>query len=69
MVTVPVSKPATIPVADTDPVVGLLLLQVPPDVASSTAAVAPRHTLLAPDIAAGAGFTDATIDVAQLPMV
>lgn len=59
MVAVPVAIPLTVPVVLTEAIAALLLLQVPPAVASASVIVAPVQTEVAPVIAAtaGNGFT------------
>ena len=49
--------PVTMPLVPTDAVAGLLLLQVPPAVASLSDVVSPGHTLRFPRIAPGNGLT------------
>ena len=51
MVVVPATRPDTLPELSTVPDVGLLLLQVPPVVASVSAVVKPWHTFRLPVIA------------------
>jgi hypothetical protein len=68
MTVVPVVTPLTMP--DDEPTVAtvvLLLIQVPPAVASVTVIVEPAHTLVGPLIAAGAGLTVTTAVARQLP--
>ena len=63
MVLVPAETPLTTPpdvIVETDVA---LLLQLPPDVASVNVAVEFSHTTAAPAIAAGNGFTKATVVV------
>lgn len=58
MVGTPMARPATIPVVEpTDPRAGLLLLHVPPLVASDNVVVKPTHTNGEPEIPAGVGLT------------
>jgi hypothetical protein len=59
MVGVPTAIPPTTPELLTDPWVGLLLVQVPPAVASARAVVDPIQTLKVPVIGetVGSGFT------------
>ena len=57
MFRVPLAIPATTPVVFTVPSAVLLLLQVPPVVASVSVVVDPAHTLLVPAIAAGVALT------------
>jgi hypothetical protein len=67
IVAVPNARPLVIPLAD--PIVAilvLLLLQVPPVVASVSVLVYPRHTFRLPAIAAGVVFTVTTTTVAHL---
>ena len=67
MVTVPADTPVTTPVPEpTVALLVLLLLQVPPVVASVNAVVKPAHTLVVPVIEAGNGFT-VTVIVGVLP--
>lgn len=66
MLSVPAATPVTIP--DDEPTVanvGLLLIQLPPDVASVSVVFRPTHTLVAPPIAAGKGFTVTGADLLQ----
>ena len=60
MVTAPVPTPVTV-----DPLMdamdGLLLVQVPPETVLLNVVDEPRHTLVAPVIAAGTGFTVTTM--------
>lgn len=54
----PALTPVTTPEpAPTDPVVGTLLVHVPPDDASLNVVVKPTHTFVTPVIAAGSGLT------------
>ena len=58
MVTTPEVTPVTIP--DVEPMVAtpvLLLVHVPPEVASVNVVVKPTHTFVVPPIAAGFGLT------------
>ena len=68
-VTVAVYVPAgavTTPVADTDPISGALLVQVPPVGFDTNVVVAPpAQTVLVPEIAEGTAFTVAVIDVRE----
>lgn len=57
MFRVPLAIPATTPAVFTVPSAVLLLLQVPPVVASVSVVVDPAHTLLVPAIAAGVALT------------
>src|SRR6202008_1408822 len=57
IVVLPVATPETVPEVPMLATSGLLLLHVPPDVASVNVVVRPRQTLFAPPIAAGFGFT------------
>ena len=58
IVTVPVVNPFTIPLAEpTLALNGMLLVHVPPVIASLRVVVAPRHTPGFPVIAGGKGFT------------
>ena len=61
----PIVTPVTIPV--TEPIVALplLLVQVPPAVASVNAVVKPKHTVKVPDMAEGKGFTVTTAVMIQ----
>ena len=52
--------PVTTPVVDIVPIVPVLLLDVPPPVASVKEVVNPVHTLSDPSIAVGNGFTVTT---------
>jgi hypothetical protein len=68
MFVVPAVTPETIPdIAPTVATDVVPLLHTPPEVASDKLVVAPEHTLLAPEIAAGNGFT-VTIVVAVQPL-
>lgn len=68
MVSVPASTPVTTPVAGIMVAVAvLLLLQVPPALASLSVTDAPSHTPVAPVIVAGSGFT-VTLAVAVQPV-
>ena len=49
--------------------VALLLLQVPPTVASVSVMVEPLHTTVGPAIATGDGFTATTVVALQPPTV
>jgi hypothetical protein len=62
VVDIPVTMPVDIP---TEATAGLLLLQVPPMVASSSVVVRPEHTARVPLIAAGSGSTVTTAVVIQ----
>lgn len=53
----PADTPVTIPVADTDPVSGALLVHVPPGVTSDSVIVLPTHTEAGPLIADGPALT------------
>ena len=64
--TLPVTTPVDAPTVAT---VVLLLLHVPPPVASESVVVRPEHTVLVPFITKGSGFTVATAFAAQMPMV
>ena len=66
MVAVPADTPFTIPVVPIVATAVLLLLQVPPAVASVKGMVWPWHTPVGPAIATGDGFT-AIITVALQP--
>jgi hypothetical protein len=69
MVTVPADTPVTIPVEDpTVATEALLLLHVPPVVASLSDIVRPAPTVLPPLIAAGAGLMVTTRVEEQLPI-
>jgi hypothetical protein len=58
MVAVPIDMPVTIPVANpTSATEGLLLLQVPPPVASLKVMLPPRHTVALPVTGEGNGST------------
>ena len=58
MVAVPATTPVTTPVeVFTEAIAALLLLQLPPPVASVSAVVRPSHTVPVPVIAAGNGLT------------
>ena len=57
IVTTPADTPVTIPVAPTVAIAPLLLLHVPPVVASLSGSVKPTVTVLPPDIGEGEGFT------------
>lgn len=66
MVAVPADEPAvTTPLASTLATDGLLLLQVPPEVASLNELVPPAHTLSVPVIAAGAELIVSVWEVRQ----
>ena len=66
MVAVPADTPVTIPVpAPTEAIEVLLLLHVPPLVASLSEVVSPTQTLLTPVIADGVGLTVSIIVVVQ----
>jgi hypothetical protein len=66
MIQVPAETPVTRPVASTVAIAVLLLLQVPPIVASFKLLVAPTQALGVPVMAAGAVLTDTTVD-ARVP--
>ena len=67
MVAVPLDTPVTTPVDEpTRATVPSLVLHVPPGVASVSAVVAPTHTLVTPEIAAGSGCT-VTVTLAVQP--
>jgi hypothetical protein len=53
----PVAMPVNIPPVLIVPFAGILLLQVPPDVASVSVMLLPTHTIGVPPITAGNGFT------------
>ena len=58
MVTIPEVTPVTVP--EVEPMVAtpvLLLVQLPPEVASVNVVVKPTHTFVVPPIAAGFGLT------------
>ena len=57
MVMLPAATPVTTPVPEIVALEGLLLLHVPPEVASASVVVKPSHTLAVPVIAAGNGLT------------
>ena len=62
MAAVPAATPVTTPVDElTVATAVLLLLHVPPVVASVNVAVFPTHALMVPPIAAGLAFTDAIL--------
>jgi len=65
MVGTPIALPVTTPPELTGARLGLLLLQLPPPVASDKVTVEPRHTKLGPVIAAGEGFTVMPVVVIQ----
>src|ERR1700752_3196741 len=66
MTVVPATNPVTIPVAEpTLPAVGLLLLHVPPVVASVRVVLPPTHTLAVPLITPGNAFTVTTVVILQ----
>ena len=62
----PVTRPVVLP---TLALPGLLLLQVPPVVASVSWVVKPLHTAVLPVIASGSALTVTTTDDAQPPAV
>ena len=69
IVAVPSATPVTFPVvAFTDAIDALLLLHVPPAVASLSKIVWPTHTVAEPDIDAGNAFT-VMLAVAIQPVV
>lgn len=61
----PVAIPVTIPKPETVATAVLLLLHIPPAVASLRAIVAPAHTVVGPVIADGKGFTVTTVVMLQ----
>jgi hypothetical protein len=64
MIVEPNATPVTTPVEDpTVAIAVLLLLQVPPEIASLRAVVRPEHTTVLPVIAAGREFTDTLVVV------
>ena len=63
---IPAETPATIPVVDTEPINGLLAVQVPPGVASVSEMVLPAQTVFGPTIAAGPEFTVTGLVTVQL---
>jgi hypothetical protein len=65
------APPVTTPVVNpTEAIVGLLLSQVPPVVASVKCVVSPEHTFKVPVIAAGAGFTvTIAVELQPVPIV
>jgi len=68
IVTLPETRPLTMPLDD--PIVatdGLLLVHVPPVLPSVKVTDEPAQTLLKPDIAAGAGLTVTTVSAVQPP--
>lgn len=68
MVATPADTPVTIPVdAETDATDALLLDHTPPAVASVSNVDEPAHTVLLPDIGAGAVITVTTFVTEQLP--
>ena len=70
IVVVPTVPPFTIPVADPIVALVLLLVHVPPPVASLNVVVSPKHTLRSPSIAVGTGFTVTTAVALQpVPIV
>jgi hypothetical protein len=66
MVAVPAETPAMSPVPLTVATPELLLLQVPPVVASATVVLLPAHTAAVPVIADGTGLTVTTLVTLQL---
>ena len=58
--------PVTIPVSETVPAAGVLLVQVPPGVASARAMVLPAQTDEGPVMAAGPAFTVSVLVTVQL---
>lgn len=68
MVVLPRAIPVTTPELLIVATEGLLLLQVPPDVASASVMVLPIHTLPGPVIAATA-FTETALVTKQLPVI
>ena len=71
IVAVPVAIPVTVPVALIDAMAALLLLQVPPVVASVRVVFAPVHTVVAPLMvpALGAGLTVITLVAVAVPQL
>lgn len=67
MVGLPEATPVTIPEVPTVANAVLLLLQVPPLVASVSVVVDPAQTMAVPPMAAGSGFT-VTIEVVIHPV-
>ena len=65
MVAVPIATPVTKPVPDTVATPGLLLLHVPPAVASAKTDVEPTQRVVPPVIATGGGVTVTTIVAVQ----
>ena len=65
MIVVPGFTPVTRPVLLTVAIVVMLLLQVPPGVASPSDIVYPKHADGDPKIAPGCGSTVTTVPVAQ----
>ena len=62
----PQAIPFTVPVdAPTDAMAGVLLVHVPPVVASDSVMVVPEHTFIAPVMAAGRGLMVVTAVVIQ----
>lgn len=72
IVEVPTEIPDTMP--DDEPILataGVLLDQIPPDVASVSVTTVPVHRLAGPDMAAttGTGFTEITLAAVALPQM
>jgi len=63
---VPAAMPVTAPVADTVPVAGALLVQLPPGVTSASRIVAPTHTDEGPVTAGGPALTVSVFVTVQL---
>lgn len=69
MTAVPIDAPVTAPVIEPiDAIPGLLLLQVPPGVASLNILPVPTHIARIPDIGPGLGYT-VTVVVLKHPVV
>ena len=65
MIAVPVVPPVTIPVLPPIVAVVLVVVQLPPGLASLSVAVRLSHTVAAPVIIAGNGFTFTVVVVTQ----
>ena len=63
IVVVPALTPVTLPKLSTEPIAGLVLLHVPPVVASVSAVVKVAQTLITPVRADGSGFTVTVVTV------
>jgi hypothetical protein len=61
MIAVPVATPITNPAGVIDAIDGLVLLQVPPPVASVSVVFDPTHTFVEPEMPAGAAGGSTTV--------